>query len=99
MAELDLLQLRVQLARNGLERDEALFRRGLASAAQLAQRRLDLLDLLAREREAESRLAAWPADPAQPVSGPAPESASESAQGPARTAPRPSLHPRPGDPP
>ncbi|HEV6967703.1 MULTISPECIES: hypothetical protein [Roseateles] len=94
MAELDLLQLRVQLARNGLERDEALLQRGLASASQVAQRRQDLLELLAREREAESRLLAWPAEPAPPVSGPAPESE----HGPARTAQRPPPHPRSGDP-
>lgn len=54
--ELETVQLRVQLARKSLARDEGLAANGFVAAAQVQQRQEELLDLQLRERNAERNL-------------------------------------------
>lgn len=57
-AELETVQLRVQLARKTLARDGDLARSGFVAEAQVQQRQEELLDLQLRERNAERSLQA-----------------------------------------
>lgn len=60
--ELETVRLRVQLARQSLERQQALSKEGFVAAAQVQARQEDLLDLQLRERNAERSLQALARD-------------------------------------